>query len=332
MLDHALAYAERGWHVLPLAAGQKFPVCKNGVHDATTSETQVRRWWDGYEKDRNIGIACGEVSGICVLDVDPRNGGDETLARLTEEHGGLPRTIKADTGGGGVHFLFAYPVGGIRKGVVGAGLDLVSDGGYIVAPPSLHPSGNRYRWASTIGDDPPTLAPLPDWVREEMEGSGKHGDFSLPKLKRSIPNGMRNNHFIRVAGAMRRWGLSDEAIEAALQIHNQEVCDPPMTEREVSMIANSATRYEPEVNLGQEEQKEGHRISVESCPLDEGEAGAGQLPEHAGDGDGSRERGRCPSGTERPSGGQGLLRAGEEGQEAEPVEGDGRSGGGRWWE
>lgn len=262
MKHHALSYADRGWHVLPLAPGHKRPACKNGVYDATTDIEDIREWPD----KSNIGIACGEVSGIVVLDVDPRNGGHKSLDRLLRRHGELPRTQRVETGGGGEHYYFRYPESGIKKGVVADGLDLVSDGGYVVAPPSLHPSGSHYRWRETRGDRPPPLAELPAWVRAELGNDGGLAGFSLPDLD-DIPEGQRNNTFIRIAGAMRRWGLSDRAIEAALQIHNREVCNPPMTEEEVRQIADSATRYEPEVDVGQDESEEGSRVSVEGSPL-----------------------------------------------------------------
>lgn len=274
MLDRALDYAERGWRVLPLAPSQKFPICPNGVHDATTSEVQIRRWFGGRVKDRNIGIACGKDSGIVVLDIDPRNGGDESLRKLVEEHGDLPRTLRATTGGGGEHYFFRYPSEGIKKGVVADGVDLVSDGGHVVGPPSIHPSGRSYTWQDGVRE----LAELPDWVLDEMGCGDEYGDFSLPTIDDRIPSGMRNNMFIRIAGAMRRWGLSDKAIEAALQIHNKEACEPPMTEKEVRQIANSAVRYEPEVTNGTDARgydNERNAIFVEDPQIDGHSVGGG---------------------------------------------------------
>ncbi len=103
----------------------------------------------------------GRGHGFDVLDVDPKNGGDESLAALVAQHGPLPATVEASTGGGGRHFLFR-PDARVRcsAGRLGHGLDVRGRGGYVVAPPSVHPSGCRYRWV--VRDVP--LAPWPPWL------------------------------------------------------------------------------------------------------------------------------------------------------------------------
>src|SRR5262245_61965992 len=125
----------------------KHPRTKNGVHDASTDEAKIRRWWSTWE-NANIGIAPGKEAGFFVLDVDPRNDGDEALAFLEGKHGRLPETRAADTGGGGVHLLFKYPDFPLKNSTedMGPGMDIKSDGGSIVVPPSVHVSGKRYRW------------------------------------------------------------------------------------------------------------------------------------------------------------------------------------------
>jgi predicted P-loop ATPase len=101
-----------------------------------------------------------------VLDVDPRNGGDETLEDLRAKHGALPETPGSLTGGGGAHHLFAYPadVSKVKSGAIGRGLDCKADGGYIVAPPSLHASGRSYHWEALSMPEDVALAPLPDYL------------------------------------------------------------------------------------------------------------------------------------------------------------------------
>jgi hypothetical protein len=159
--DAACAYADRGWHVLPLRPGHKQPITKHGKDDATDDLVTVFQWWQHWP-DANIGIVANP-SGLVILDVDPRHGGDDTLAELERDWGVLPPTIEAQTGGGGWHHLFIHP-GGALRGKLGAGID-VQDFRYIVAPPSLHPSGRHYTW-SVDGDPSETeLARLPDeWV------------------------------------------------------------------------------------------------------------------------------------------------------------------------
>ena len=161
----AMAYALKfKWRVFPLRKGGKEPLgsqAPHGVDDATTDAGRVRAWWEAAP-NANVGLACG--SQFFVLDVDPRSGGDETLGRLEREHGQLPTTPRALTGGGGYHILFAMPPDQKLKGSLGEGLDVKGPGGYIVAPPSVHPSGKTYDWE--LGAHPAELqiAQAPEWM------------------------------------------------------------------------------------------------------------------------------------------------------------------------
>jgi Bifunctional DNA primase/polymerase, N-terminal len=92
----------------------KHPRTNNGVHDASTDEAKIHHWWETWNS-ANIAIALGKVAGFFALDVDPRNGGDETLAALGRKHGRLPKTRTAETGGGGTHLLFKYPDFPVKK-------------------------------------------------------------------------------------------------------------------------------------------------------------------------------------------------------------------------
>jgi hypothetical protein len=115
--------------------------------------------------DSNVGVRTGAESGIVVLDVDPRHGGGESLNRIEAEHDGLDGRAVAMTGGGGLHYIFTHPGRMVanRTGAFGyAGIDVRGDGGYIVAPPSVHASGARYWWADLC--EPELLADLPQWL------------------------------------------------------------------------------------------------------------------------------------------------------------------------
>src|SRR5262249_22810872 len=130
-----------------------------GVKDATTDPDTILRWWAECPS-ANVGIATGALSGFIGLDVDPRHRGDESLAALEREHGKLPATVEAGTAGGGRHLLFAHSGVPIRNRVnLARGLDVRADGGYIVAPPSQHASGEAYAWI--IAPDAAPLAEIP---------------------------------------------------------------------------------------------------------------------------------------------------------------------------
>jgi hypothetical protein len=87
-----------------------------------------------------VGIRTGPASGLLALDIDPRNGGSDTLAVWERTHGSIPFTLEAVTGGGGRHFLFQYPAGRIKSGPLAAGIDLKGEGGYIVAARAYMPA------------------------------------------------------------------------------------------------------------------------------------------------------------------------------------------------
>lgn len=154
MLQHALGYAAADVPVIPLRG--KHPRTAHAKDDATDDPKVITEWWTRWP-DANIGVR--PPAGIVVLDVDPRNGGDGELHRLQVEHGLLPRTLTCRTGSGGLHIWLAYL--GATRGKLGAGIDVKTNSGYLVAPPSVHPdTGRPYRWV----DQSPT-ASAPAWVR-----------------------------------------------------------------------------------------------------------------------------------------------------------------------
>lgn len=163
LLEWALAYADLGWKVVPLHTPEpvkncscrnpkcsspgKHPRTQHGLKDATTDKATIKGWWALWPY-ANIGVVTGETSGIVVIDLDPRHSGFENWERFTAEHGRV-RTLTVITGGGGKHLIFESPQGESLKstsGKIAPGIDTKADGGYIVAPPSLHQSGQRYRW------------------------------------------------------------------------------------------------------------------------------------------------------------------------------------------
>lgn len=161
LLAAALGYLERGWAVLPVTPRSKVPLTRHGLKDATTDRGQVERWWRRWSQ-ANIGIATGSPSGLLVVDLDGREGLG-SWARLEARYGGVV-TLEAATGGGGVHLVYGYPEGidlGNTAGRLGEGVDTRGRGGYIIAPPSVHPSGRHYAW---FGRGKTPVAPAPAWL------------------------------------------------------------------------------------------------------------------------------------------------------------------------
>ena len=132
--------------MFPCEPGGKRPLTPSGFWDATTDPRRVRAWW-GRRPSANVGVPTGRRSGLVVLDVDRGGGGPESLAALEREHGPAPETARARTGGGGAHLFFRYPPGReVRNsaGVLGPGLDVRGEGGYVVVPPSR--TRGAYGW------------------------------------------------------------------------------------------------------------------------------------------------------------------------------------------
>lgn len=192
-------------------------------------------WWEACPQ-ANLGLVTGR--GVLVLDADPRNGGSQSLHDLVERHGPLPATPTANTGGGGWHHHLAidgeFPC---RTGLA-RGLDVKADGGYVVAPPSVHASGAPYAWVRGKGLDDLPLAAAPTWLLDAVSGTASKG-----RKGRRITTGERNNHLMSFAGRMRRDGAPQPRILTALAHENATTCDPPLDKAEVARIAASASRY-----------------------------------------------------------------------------------------
>jgi hypothetical protein len=242
LADAAIAYTGRGMAVFPLQPKDKKPdgdLAPHGFHDATTDTERIRNWWQ-QSPHANIGVVCAPK--FLVLDEDPRNGGDRALEDLFMR---APRygfeTLTSWTGGGGRHFVFEHPPFEVGLKGIGPGLDIKSKG-YIVAPPSIHPSGQPYRWQ----DPEASIAPVPNWLLAIItEKDQRKTDVpSAATANGPISEGHRNETLFRLACSLRGKGLAEAAILAALLEENRVRCFPPLSDQEVRTIAGSASRYE----------------------------------------------------------------------------------------
>lgn len=239
-----------------------YATAPNGFKNATTDADVVTDWWNRHP-DCNIGLVTGAVSNLVILDVDPRNGGDTSLSELTSTNGDLPPTSEVATGGGGTHFWFRHPGGKIKsdKNVLGDGLDVKADGGYVVAPPSMHKDGNRYVFRNHPEDV--STEELPEWLLERLR-EPTTPDTVTPTGRKpehipdSLPEGKRNETLTSLAGSMRDRGASLESIKAALITENRTRCKPPLGTAEVEQIARSVSRYEPGGYIRLEHKRNGH--------------------------------------------------------------------------
>jgi putative DNA primase/helicase len=229
----AVEYRRRGWSPIPIKERSKEPnlleLRPYLTRRATKEELDTWRW-------TGVGIVTGGISGVLVLDVD----GPEGEAEL-QKHG-HPVTPIVRTARGGLHLYFRHPEHHVRTGIrVASGLDVKASGGYVVAPPSMGPNGRAYEWI--ISPEEAELADPPEWLMSLLERERPKGP--APKVEVRIPSGQRNNALTRLAGTMRRPGMSEAAILAALLEENEQRCQPPLPRAEVEKIATSIARYKP---------------------------------------------------------------------------------------
>lgn len=242
----ALDYLHRGWSVIPMRARDKRPAIRwQEYQSVPAGEREVRDWFRRWPDD-NVGIVTGAVSGLLVLDVDPRHGGDASLARLEREHGPLPRTLEVLTGGGGRHLYFAHPGGNVRNRVaIAPGIDLRGDGGCVVAPPSLHPGGRHYRWVPDHGPGDVDPAPLPHWLLRLVAENAPAGHtlaFWRTLLQDGVAQGERNNTIASLSGHLLWHGVDPDVVLELLLCWNRVRCRPPLDDEEVARTVHSITR------------------------------------------------------------------------------------------
>ena len=240
LLEAALAYASWGWPVLPILPNSKLPACAHGVHDATTDRGQITSWFADRD-DLNIAIAAGSRSGLVVLDIDPRNGGDDSWSAWTDERGAQSDGAVQLTAGGGQHYLAGY-VEGVRSCKLRDGIDLLADGRYFLAFPSTI-EGREYRWEISCDpfDGAPPMALSARWLE------GLRPAVRAPVVVGAeLITGNRNAGLAALAGAMRHHGMTRAEILAALAVANETRCEVPLPASEVRQIAESIARYEPE--------------------------------------------------------------------------------------
>jgi putative DNA primase/helicase len=148
MLTSAIKYADRGLHVFPVTPGRKTPLTEHGCKDASSDLNQIREWWARWP-EANIGLATGGKSNIVVVDYDVKKGkpGLKTYASFQRRFG--IDTLTAQTPSGGIHQFFRY-VPGLRNAVDRLpGVDIRTDGGYVLLAPSIV-DRKPYKWIRIV--------------------------------------------------------------------------------------------------------------------------------------------------------------------------------------
>ncbi len=225
--------AAAGYPVFPVGP-DKQPSVAGGFYAATKDVSQIAAWIEDGRAEHDIAIPTGLVTLTVVIDADTTEACVETQKKYGEPH------VKTKRGG---HWYFAHPQDGrVKSREFAPGLDCKADGGYVVVPPSR----NR-TWTGGI-PDPDTLPRLPENLKQKLRDEGvvssgqSNGSGPVGKV---IQDGRRNGTLASLAGTMRRRGMGEAEIFAALEVTNRLRCKPPLPVEEVRRISGSVARYEP---------------------------------------------------------------------------------------
>ena len=249
MLDAALKYAEMGLAVFPLKPHDKTPLTRHGCKEATTDATQIRKWFN-RAPEANIGIATGSISGGLVvvdLDIDEQKGldGYEMLVDWERDNGKLPETVSSITGRGGYHYYFrTSEIIKNRAGVL-EGIDVRGEGGYVVAPPSVHSNGNQYEWEFdpseyAIAEADETVMKLLSICKDKS--SSQEGEIQKLDVNALIQEGGRNDGIFRVGAHYQAHSRSDWEVRTLMIQANKDNCKPPLGDDEMDKLIASVLK------------------------------------------------------------------------------------------
>ena len=245
LLHTALTLASRGLHVFPCKPRDKRPATINGLKDATTELDTIRHWWR-QEPQLNVAIATGRSSKIFVVDIDGPDAEGE-LCKLEAQHGEIWPTVESITARGR-HLFFRWPDRMVRNsaGRIAPGIDVRGEGGYVLAPPSIHPSGRAYAWSV---DSANAFAAAPDWLLARIitpTGNGAPAPATEWRdlVRDGAEEGQRNQSVARLAGYLLRRHLDAVVVLEILMAWNAARCRPPLDVDEVTAIVDSIAARE----------------------------------------------------------------------------------------
>jgi hypothetical protein len=236
----------------------------HGILSATTVPGIIKNWFGYAARDANLGV---RTERLVVVDVDPRHDGDESFAALIREHGDLPPTWRALTGGGGEHVIFDCPDGieiasfaakNMTSPPLGPGIDIRARGGYIVAPPSRHISGRPYAWSVDYNPQDVPRALAPAWLIERLTASIRTRSSDevdhhepLPSDEWAKLTGQQVTEYCdmaaaRIAGHLFRHSVDFQLVCSLLHAWNSAWCKPPLGYNELNGIIDRIADREAE--------------------------------------------------------------------------------------
>ena len=249
LLRSALALATRGMAVFPCQPRNKKPATENGCNDASRDPAIIEKWWR-HNPNYNLAIATGAVSGIFVVDIDGLDAEAE-MRKLEAAHGEpLPVTIETITARGR-HLYFRYrpdrPVRNSTDKFETGAVHIRGDGGYVLAPPSVHPSGKRYAWSVDCAGE---FADASEWLIEKISvrAGGRKSPTPPEEWRKLVAHGVgegqRNNAITRISGMLLRRYVDPYVVLDLMFAWNDARCTPPLAPHEVERIVGSVAGSE----------------------------------------------------------------------------------------
>ncbi len=247
-MNTALGYIKQGLSIVPIPHKEKSPsIPWKEYQSRIATEEEVKLWFK--DKQQNVGIVTGEISGITVVDVDVDKGGRESIVKL-----GISSPITA-LSSRGFHLYYKYCPDDRIKTVVGVlpGIDIRSEGGLIVAPPSIHASGKRYMWRDTLPFNKNRLPEFPldkfNLFTTERTLTGRINKPGwVSDVLNDLKTGQRHQQFSKIIGKLNSQGWETSEILALLTPHAKE-CNFSLIELE-NQIKNMCLRYSDQRPVG----------------------------------------------------------------------------------
>ena len=242
LISTALTLARRGNAIFPCLPYDKRPATRRGFKDATTDLDTIRDWWR-REPLFNVAVATGAISGFFAIDVDGLNAEAE-LRKLERELGEFPSTVEVITARGR-HLYFKMPNSPVPSsaGKIAVGVDVRGDGGYVLVPHSIHPSGRLYAWSV---DTSSTIATAPDWLLARVTTPRRTDDKSAAPsfgwrdlVIDGVEEGQRDITVTRLCGHLLRRYVDPFITLEILQLWNEAHCRPPLPRHDIERIVAS---------------------------------------------------------------------------------------------
>jgi len=251
LLDAALEYAERGWPVFPIHSPTldgkcdclksdcdspaKHPLTSHGLKDATTDQTIIRQWWSKWP-DANVGVVTGGISNHIVIDFDAQEAPAKVKALSPDYPWDQVPRVRTGRLGGGWQLRFKQPSVPIKSlsGVL-LHVDVRGEGGYAIAPPSVHISGKTYKWEVPLDGELPELPPeLFKLISSPSNNEANDGNvyrerFDTAQALAGVPEGQRDETLFRLACQLRNAKVPEYATEWVM-LKAAGNCQPPFSE------------------------------------------------------------------------------------------------------